>query len=123
MRVAIIGLGVIGTAQAHMFADHDVITYDAAVDEHYPTDRIAACDFAIVCVGTPEAPDGHADLTYVEQAACDLPPGLPAVLRSTVPPGTSDRLFGGSGGCTATPRSSWARTSSTPGNGPWTCRT
>ena len=28
MRVGIVGLGVIGTAQADMFADHDVVTYD-----------------------------------------------------------------------------------------------
>lgn len=97
MRVAIIGLGVIGTAQADMFADHDVVTYDPAIDSVYPADRIAACDFAIVCVGTPEAADGSADLSYVEAAAAALPDRLPAVIRSTVPPGTTDRLLGGSG--------------------------
>jgi UDPglucose 6-dehydrogenase len=57
---------------------------------------LSGCDFAIVCVGTPEGPDGHAELAYVENAAADLPHGLPVVLRSTVPPGTTDRLFGGS---------------------------
>jgi UDPglucose 6-dehydrogenase len=62
----------------------------------YPAEELAACDFAIVCVGTPESDDGHAELAYVEQAAADLPHGLPVVLRSTVPPGTTDRLFGGS---------------------------
>ena len=53
MRVAIIGMGVIGQAQADLFAGHDVITYDAATDTAYPSERIGACDFAIVCVGTP----------------------------------------------------------------------
>jgi hypothetical protein len=31
MKVGIIGLGVIGTAQAQMFAEHDLVTYDPAV--------------------------------------------------------------------------------------------
>jgi UDPglucose 6-dehydrogenase len=96
MKVGIIGLGVIGTAQAELFADHDLVTYDPAIHDIYPAPGLAACDFAIICVGTPQADDGHAELAYVEQAAADLPPGLPVVLRSTVPPGTTDRLFEGS---------------------------
>jgi UDPglucose 6-dehydrogenase len=96
MRVGIIGLGVIGSAQAEMFAAHDLVTYDPARDTEYPA-GMAECDFAIICVGTPERPDGRADLAYVEQAASELPHGVPAVIRSTVPPGTTDRLFQGSG--------------------------
>jgi UDPglucose 6-dehydrogenase len=96
MRVGIIGLGVIGSAQAEMFAAHDLVTYDPARDDTYPA-GMAECDFAIICVGTPERPDGRADLAYVEQAASELPPGVPAVIRSTVPPGTTDRLFKRSG--------------------------
>jgi UDPglucose 6-dehydrogenase len=96
VKVGIIGLGVIGTAQAQMFAEHDLITYDPAVNDTYPIEGLAGCDFAIICVGTPESVDGHADLSYVKVAARRLPPGLPAVLRSTVPPGTTDRLFSGS---------------------------
>jgi nucleotide sugar dehydrogenase len=95
MRVGIIGLGIIGAAQAEMFAaaGHDLVTYDPAEDDHYPALNLMQCEFALVCVGTPETDDGHADLTFVEQAASDLPPGLPVALRSTVPPGTTDRLF------------------------------
>jgi UDPglucose 6-dehydrogenase len=97
VRVAIIGLGVIGSAQAEMFAGHDLVTYDPAVDDHYPSAQIGACDFAIVCVGTPEGPDGRADLAYVQAAVAALPGRLPAVIRSTVPPGTTDRLLEGTG--------------------------
>jgi nucleotide sugar dehydrogenase len=97
MRVGIIGLGVIGTAQAAMFADHDLVTYDPAADSAYPAAQLADCDFAIICVGTPPTPSGAADLTYVAEAASSLPAGLPVVLRSTVPPGTTDRLFEGTG--------------------------
>lgn len=94
MKVGVIGLGVIGTAQAEMFAEHDVVTYDPAVDDAYPFDELATCDFALICVGTPQGPDGRADLTYVEEAAQALP-DIPVALRSTVPPGTTDRLFAG----------------------------
>lgn len=94
MRVGIIGLGVIGVAQAEMFAGHELVTFDPAVDDVYPAEALAACDFAVICVGTPEGPDGHADLSCVEAAAAELPDGLPVMLRSTVPPGTTDRLFG-----------------------------
>jgi UDPglucose 6-dehydrogenase len=96
VRVAVIGLGVIGQAQADLFADHDVVTYDPAVDEYYPKDRIALCDLALVCVGTPQGSDGHADVSYVEEAVNALPGHVPVVIRSTVPPGTTDRLLAGS---------------------------
>lgn len=97
MRVGIIGLGVIGFAQAEMFAEHELVTYDPSVDDAYPSDELARCDFALICVGTPECDDGHAELAYVDAAAAALPDGLPAVLRSTVPPGTTDRLFADTG--------------------------
>jgi UDPglucose 6-dehydrogenase len=92
VRVGIVGLGVIGTAQADMFHAHNLVTYDPAEDDHYPSD-MAQVDFAIICVGTPQADDGSADLSYVEAAAAELPDGVPVMLRSTVPPGTTDRLF------------------------------
>lgn len=97
MKVGIIGLGVIGTAQTGLFHEHDLVTYDPATDSDYPYDEIADCDFAIICVGTPQTATGHADLAYVEAAAQALPDGLPAVLRSTVPPGTTDRVLNATG--------------------------
>jgi UDPglucose 6-dehydrogenase len=97
VRVGIIGLGIIGSAQAAMFEGHDLVTYDPAFDGEYPAADLAACDFAIICVGTPEREDGHADLSFVATATAMLPAGVPVILRSTVPPGTTDRLFEGSG--------------------------
>lgn len=97
MKIGVIGLGVIGTAQANMFGEHVLVTYDPARDKTYPTEGLKGCEFVIVCVGTPEGPDGHADLTYLEAAIEALPAVVPVVIRSTVPPGTTDRLLGGSG--------------------------
>ncbi len=58
----------------------------------------AAGDASIVfiCVPTPQADDGSADLTFVESVVADIGPlvrpGTIIVTRSTVPVGTADRL-------------------------------
>ena len=93
MKVGVVGLGVIGTAQVDMFGPHVHVTYDPAVHDIYPYELLAECDFAVVCVGTPPKPDGHADLSQVGDAIGRLPENLPVALRSTVPPGTTDWLL------------------------------
>ena len=93
MRVAVIGLGVIGKAQAKMF--DAAVTYDPLYDDEYPYEELEGCDFAVVCAPTPQGDDGSAVMSYVEDAIASLPPNLPVLLRSTVPPGTSDRLASG----------------------------
>lgn len=92
MKVAILGMGVVGRAQARMFAGHDVVTYDVADPGPYPMDRIDACEFAVICVGTPAAEGGSADMSPLFCALSFLPPPLPVLIRSTVPPGTTDRI-------------------------------
>lgn len=96
MKAAIIGhLGVIGRSNARMFSkSYDLVTYDPAEGLAYPLDELAACEFAVACVGTPESEDGSADLSQVAAALEALPGHLPVLLRSTVPPGTTDRLAG-----------------------------
>jgi UDPglucose 6-dehydrogenase len=93
MRVGIVGMGVIGTAQAEMFRGHDVVVYDSQDHKAYPITAMSKVDFALICVGTPERLDGRADLRYVAQAVNELPGGVPVAIRSTVPPGTTDRLL------------------------------
>lgn len=89
MRIAIIGLGIVGTAQTKLFSDHDLVTYDPRFNLAYPEAQIADCDFAVICVGTPESEDGSADLQAFWEALLKLPDDLPVLIRSTVPPGTS----------------------------------
>jgi nucleotide sugar dehydrogenase len=90
----VIGLGVIGQAQVRLFDGHDVIGFDPKYGTDYPYDALTACDFAVICVGTPADDDGSANLDYVADAWTMLPPGLPVLIRSTVPPGTSEWLRG-----------------------------
>jgi len=51
------------------------------------------CEFAYLCVPTPEGPDGSADLSYIEAAAREIGPVLPpdavVVNKSTVPVGST----------------------------------
>ncbi|MET0728436.1 MAG: UDP-glucose/GDP-mannose dehydrogenase family protein [Acidimicrobiales bacterium] len=51
------------------------------------------CDFAYLCVPTPQGADGSADLSYIEDAAQEIGPVLPTeavvVNKSTVPVGST----------------------------------
>ena len=91
MNIAIIGMGVVGKAQATMFAGHDLVTYDSAWGAPYPREQIAACEFAVITVGTPARDDGSADVSAVHDAV-ELLPQMPVLIRSTIPPGTTARL-------------------------------
>jgi len=91
VSIAVIGMGVVGRSQAVMFAP--VVTYDIAQETPYPAGDIAGCEFAVIAVGTPQSETGHAVLAAVWQAIAALPLGLPVLLRSTVPPGTTRDLI------------------------------
>ncbi|MCA1656376.1 MAG: UDP-glucose/GDP-mannose dehydrogenase family protein, partial [Actinobacteria bacterium] len=54
---------------------------------------VEGCEFVYLCVPTPQAPDGSADLSYIRQAAADIGPLLApesvVVNKSTVPVGST----------------------------------
>lgn len=137
MRIAVFGLGYVGTVTAAGLADsgHTVVGVDVdetkvgalaagrspvvepglaeLVESGVRGDRLRAtsavgealdgADLSLICVGTPSGAHGGTDLSYVERAVTEIraameraaPPasGFHAVVvRSTVPPGTVDRL-------------------------------
>ncbi len=66
----------------------------ASIPVMFTTDLAMACtcDIVFCCVGTPSAPDGSANLSFVQSSArtcADVAPNAVFVLKSTVPPGTS----------------------------------
>ena len=67
-----------------------VVTYDIS-DDRYPYDELSACDLAIVCVDTPGREDGSADTRHVFEAVMALPCNN-VIIKSTVPPGTTNEL-------------------------------
>jgi UDPglucose 6-dehydrogenase len=54
----------------------------------------ADCEFAYLCVPTPQGADGSADLSYIEAAAAEIGPALPpeaiVINKSTVPVGSTN---------------------------------
>lgn len=133
MKVAVFGLGYVGTVTAACLATngHDVWGVDPeelkveairkglspvvepGLDELVadafakgslhatsdPAEAVAGADVSLLCVGTPSAPSGSTDLTYLLRAVSEIGASLAAagpppsgfhtvVVRSTVPPGT-----------------------------------
>jgi len=97
MRIGIVGHGVVGSAMARCFRrqpKHEVVIYDKF---RFPYDGINqrsavnCCDLVFVCVPTPTAGGGFScDVSAVEECVEWIEP--PICLRSTVVPGTVDRL-------------------------------
>ncbi|MFW2383164.1 MAG: NAD-binding protein, partial [Acidimicrobiales bacterium] len=58
------------------------------------TNASEAAEFHYLCVPTPQGADGSADLSYLEAAAAEIGPSLPAnsvvVNKSTVPVGSTE---------------------------------
>ncbi len=62
-------------------------------------DAVAETDISLLCVGTPSRANGDIDLRYIEQVAAEIGTALAdldhdhtVVIRSTVMPGTADRV-------------------------------
>jgi UDPglucose 6-dehydrogenase len=61
-------------------------------------DPIRTSDITFICVGTPQNNDGSANLTYIDSASCSVGTALHSaagyhvvVVKSTVPPGTTEK--------------------------------
>jgi len=89
MKIGIIGYGYVGKAMAKLFPD-------AIIDDpplhFYNKKKINDCDIAFICVPTPTKDREFLDTTIVEGAVywCQAPL---LVVRSTLNPGTVDRLI------------------------------
>jgi UDPglucose 6-dehydrogenase len=125
MRLTVIGAGYVGLTSALAFASvgHEVVCVERDPDrlarllrredplaepdvgdllrvtsvQFVESDPdLDRADVVLVAVGTPMRPDGHADLTQVDEVARDVAygarPGTVVAIRSTVPVGTCDRL-------------------------------
>ena len=119
MRVQIIGAGRVGAPLGAWLMDkrihvsfvdineellHDVVNGTLDWQEPYlnetlkdeaeyiVTDSNQPIDWAFICVGSPVDDNGIAQLDHVDKIIADIPKSVNIVLRSTVPPGTADRL-------------------------------
>ncbi|MBX3654189.1 MAG: UDP-glucose/GDP-mannose dehydrogenase family protein [Ramlibacter sp.] len=99
--VGVVGLGHVGSALAAALQPRlRVLRSDPALPGSATVAELArACDVILVCVPTPARPSGAADIDHVEQvvqaiatACADRPTPPVTVIRSTVPPGTTQAL-------------------------------
>ncbi len=91
-KVACVGGGVVGTAMRQLCGPETVV-YDVRSEPGYTQDKrlVNACDVAFINVPTPMAPDRTCDTSIVEEVVSWLECPL-IIIRSTVAPGTTDRL-------------------------------
>lgn len=90
-KIAIIGYGVVGKAMHALFPN--ALIYNG---EKHPVGKITYKDInkanvAFVCVPTPSRKNGDCDVSIVEEVVSKLKVPL-IIIRSTVEPGTTDRL-------------------------------
>jgi UDPglucose 6-dehydrogenase len=97
MRLGIVGYGFVGKALAKVFqyeaGNSELVIYDKFVKGMNSPRRRAAlqgCDLVFIAVPTPEGPDGRCDLSVIEEVVSWVKPVM--CVKSTVPPGTVDRL-------------------------------
>lgn len=90
-QVGCVGAGVVGKAMQELCGPTTVM-YDPNIPDYAGNkDAINRCDLVFVNVPTPMAPDGSCDTSIVEEVVSWIEARL-IILRSTVAPGTTDRL-------------------------------
>ncbi len=95
MKVGVVGVGKVGGAISFGFQriGHAVLQHDVKLDTRLKD--ILSAPIIFICVPTPPSPDGSCVTHYVKAVVRDLSMaeyrGL-IVIKSTVPPGTTDSL-------------------------------
>ncbi|TAM84003.1 MAG: hypothetical protein EPN47_04135 [Acidobacteria bacterium] len=97
MKLGIVGFGVVGKALAKVFrferGNSNLVIYDKFVrgmNTPRRRDALQQCDLVFIAVPTPEGADGRCDLSAIEEVVSWVAPVM--CVKSTVPPGTVDRL-------------------------------
>lgn len=102
MKIGIVGYGVVGSAMGRFFEQytyHELAIYDkfhTPYNDSTCQHAVNRADLAFLCVPTPTASDGlSCDTSAVQECLSWI--DVPVCIRSTVPPGTTDRLFANTG--------------------------
>lgn len=92
MKIGIVGYGYVGKGMEKLFGEQVASIYDPAYQYMKSTKGVNECDLAVVCVPTPSKEDGSCDTSLVEQTVEWLQTPL-ILIKSTITPGTTDRLI------------------------------
>ncbi|HTR18383.1 MAG TPA: hypothetical protein VMH91_00135 [Candidatus Paceibacterota bacterium] len=92
-RIGFIGQGWIGRAYADNFEErgYEVVRYSLEKPWIKNKDKIKDCDIVFIAVWTPTTPEGF-DISVVESVLPLIGQGKIAVLKSTILPGTTEKL-------------------------------
>ena len=107
-KIAIIGHGYVGQAMDSFFAKHYSVRVldpkyflsgcnipqsakNSTTFLSWTPEEMNECDVAVICLPTQPAPDGSCDVSLVEEAVRSLEVPL-IIIKSTVAPGTTERL-------------------------------
>ena len=93
-NIGVIGNGFVGEAISFAFSSiADMYIYDIDPSKCLnDLESVHNCDFVFVCVPTPMYDDGSQDLSYVDSAFENASDGPLYILKSTVLPGTTEKL-------------------------------
>ena len=103
-RIGIVGQGFVGSAVREGFSNHlEVLTYDKDPSKNSTCgsldELVNKTDIIFICLPTPMRSSGECDLSIVDvvvsqidEFAAKLKKEKILILKSTVPPGTSERL-------------------------------
>jgi nucleotide sugar dehydrogenase len=97
-RIGIIGIGMVGTPVARYFFEvrglkrgEDIFLYDIDPKKKF-FDDVSKSDIIFICTPTPRAPSSSADTSAVESAIGSIAGEKVVVIKSTVPPGTTEKF-------------------------------
>ncbi len=93
MTIGFIGQGYVGKNTADDFESrgYSVVRYALEAEYVENKEKIRECDVVFIAVPTPTTPTGF-DYTIVEESLALIRPGATVVLKSTLLPGTTERL-------------------------------
>jgi len=98
LKIGIIGIGMVGTPLKRYFEElkgyvrgKDLYLFDIDSRKGF-SDDINYADVIFVCVPTPKDPDGKANIGAVESAVSGIRGEKIVIIKSTVPPGTTEFL-------------------------------
>lgn len=98
LSVGIMGVGMVGEPIRRWFQEvhhyqrgDNLFCYDTDPKQGY-TDDVARAQVIFVCVPTPPNPDGSCNTSIVASVVASIPDGRIIIIKSTVPPGTTQRL-------------------------------
>lgn len=97
-KIGIVGIGMVGAPLARWFTEQayrrgkNLFLYDIDVKKNY-FDDVNGSEVVFIILPTPRNPkDGSCDISIVEGAIAKLKPGKIVVIKSTVPPGTTEHF-------------------------------